>query len=208
MTQVEEAQAGTPSDPRRLAEFVGELEKLLLEALRRPELLEPYAAEFQKSWPPNRARLASVRELMLSEPIADLEGHGLTGPELTLKLKLFYDARDQVDDALARIARHPLTRLFGHPLPEECDVDEEGVFAPVRPPRGRGNPVSRAVRNVRGKSVRKLLPEALSIGDTILESVGAAVPGAAVHAAGAGEFKQLVEGVVRRAAGWVRKRLG
>lgn len=205
MTQVEEAQAGMPSDPQRLAKFVGELEQLLLEVLKRPELLEPYAADFQKSWPPNRARLAAVRAL-LSDPNGDLEGHGLTGLELTLKLKLFYDARDQVDDALARVARHPLTRLFGHPLPEEFDVDEEGVFVTIGPPRGRGNPVSRAVRNIRGKSVRKLLPEALSIGDTILESVGAALPDAAVHAAGAGEFKQLVEGVVRRAAGWVRKR--
>jgi hypothetical protein len=51
-------------------------------------------------------------------------------------------------------------------------------------------------RRFRRRGLKKSAAHALAVGDVVLESVGAAVPHVALPAAGAGEFKQLVERVV------------
>jgi hypothetical protein len=185
VTRVLPPEAASPSDLNRLAEFVQNLESLLLELLERPSLLAPYARELRASWEPNRRRLARIRESLESRGTdpAGLAEHGLAGDELGLKLVVFDDAAWTLRDRLRRLdARFP---ALVHPAPH-VPLDspvEEREKVPWR-------------RRFRRRGLKKAAAHALAVGDVVLESVGAAVPHVALPAAGAGEFKQLVERVV------------
>jgi hypothetical protein len=183
--------AASPADLNRLATFVGDLERLLVLLLERPLLLAPYARELRANWEPSRSRLERVRDALASRE-ADLERlteHGLTGDELALKLLLFDDAVATLSTRLRRLdARMPAAV---HPAPHlSLEATAEARETVPRHRRfGR-------------KSLKRAATEALAVGDVIFESIGSAVPHVAVPAAGAGEFKQLVERVV----GFVRRR--
>lgn len=169
-----------------LADLVRSLKDLMESSLERPALFMPYGAVLRGAWPSVSARLDVI--LTALEASAndisddDLERHGLSGPELEAKWRVFTGERDRFERELAR------RRLFGHPAPvvslaTEYVVSEEKV--------GFVGSLRRFAR----RTIQSPLWKALAVADEVMGSLGDAFPPVAIAASALGEFKGTMEAV-------------
>jgi hypothetical protein len=183
-----------PADAEDLIQFVRALEVVVRECVERPALFWPYGRLLRETMPMLEGDLALIVRGLESATEEDLERlaeHGLVGPELELKLKVFYGASG---DFLVRLRRYDGRRLgnafFGHPArktplekPEAETVKREGV------------PGLRWVRTLAQKGLKGAAGLGLKAADAVLGSVGAAIPVVAIAAAALGETKGIMEAI-------------
>lgn len=190
-------------DRRRLASFLDALRELLEVSLYQfPELFGQHTAAFQAQWPAVRDRFLTVNNALLplnEVPSRDrgrlakqLEDHGLTDGELTLKLDVFSNSLLMFLDEVDRR--------------EDAEVYWKAWAARLEGPEPTGGVLRRAVvRRIRGvlagtrRVLRGGLRQVLGAADVLLESVGDAVsflPGPKAAAAGIKEFKEAAEVVL------------
>jgi hypothetical protein len=183
-----------PADAEDLIRFVHAVEVVVRACLERPALFGPYGRSLRETMPMLEADFAAIVRGLESATGADLERlaqHGLVGPELDFKLKVFYGASS---DFLLRLRRYDGRRLrnaiFGHPatrLPLESAWPENAA-----PQRRLSLAWIRA-------SLRNGLKGAAGLGlkaaDAVLGSIGAAIPGVAIAAAALGETKGIMEAI-------------
>jgi len=181
-----------PADAEDLIQFVRSLEVVIRECLERPALFAPYGPLLRETMPMLKDDLDSIVSGLESATVEDLERlaqHGLVGPELEFKLKVFYGAGG---DLLLRLRRYDARTLgnaiFGHPAPKM-------PLEKAEPVRDGGVPGFRWARTLAQKGLKGVAGLALKAADAVLGSVGAAVPVVAIAAAALGETKGIMEGI-------------
>jgi hypothetical protein len=183
-----------PEDRVALVDFVDSLHALLARALERPALFTGYNRELRAAWPQIEPLFDVIADAIreLPDDHQELAMHGLTGDELTLKLKVYNEARDAFVESLARFDRGFWGALKPVPYvtlePSYPLIDWHPGF------------LSRVAGAHPMRVLKGALSPAFKIGDKILESVGEAIsvanPVAAVAISAATEFKGAVETIV------------
>jgi hypothetical protein len=183
-----------PADAEDLIRFVRALEVVVRECLQRPVLFAPYARLLRETGPMLEADFASIvrgLESASGEDLQRLAEHGLVGPELEFKLKVFYGASGDFLQRLRRYDDRTLGNIvFGHParrieleIPLVETVKREGVWG------------LRFFRKLAKKGLKGAAGLGLKAADAVLASVGAAIPGVAIAAAAVGETKGIMEAI-------------
>lgn len=191
------ATADEPPGRKELLTFVADLRALVELALERPALWRPYNRLLRRAWPLVSARFQEVYDGVARAPEDELRPHGLTGPELALKLEVFYEARDSYGAFVNRVDGRLRTRLFGNPIPRVLPLayTEEDLESSDETLRRWAGAIGSGVQRGAKKLAQGKAKAALKIGDAILGSIGLAVPPVAIAAGAAGEFKGMMEAI-------------
>ena len=192
-----QTEQGPSSDKDELLAFVQSLRRLVRAALERPGLFAPYDDLLREAGRelPRRFDDLTIAIERLSPDAEELVQHGLTGNELKLKLRVYYDAQERFLETLDLLDAGTLwTILTGHPAPHvPLDYDFDDVTEAADVAVKRKQRLHRRLVGVAVRTVKKIARHPLEMGDLILRTVGSAVPGAGVATGPIGEIKGTME---------------
>jgi hypothetical protein len=178
------ARRARPDPPKpELERFINELHALVEHALRDPDLFAEHYPRIQAAWQEVEPRFDEIQKELANPRITEkmLTDHGLTGAQLELKLAIFDATRNEY---LIESERHTDAERFW-----------SAWLARVRglPGTSLVRAAFRRVRRAGQSAVKGRLWRALRSADTVLGSIGNAVPAGGAPVAAVGEFKQMVE---------------